>query len=127
MFCLDWDEANGWHDARIVPYGPLHLAPSAMVFHYGQEIFEGLKAFKHGDGSIKLFRPDRNAARFNRSAVRMSMPEVPVEHQIEASRQALDRGEVDVIQGMFYSSWSQTPHDLMTDMDPLSSATPPGP
>ena len=63
MFCIDFEEGKGWFDARIVPYGPLSLLPSAMVFHYGQEIFEGLKAFRHADGSIQMFRPDRNAAR----------------------------------------------------------------
>jgi branched-chain amino acid aminotransferase len=86
MFLVDWDEGRGWHDPRIVPYGPLSLAPSAMVFHYGQEIFEGLKAFRHADGSIHLFRPERNAARLNTSAKRMSMPEIPVELQVEAMR-----------------------------------------
>jgi branched-chain amino acid aminotransferase len=84
MFLMDWDAHAGWHDARIVPFGPLSLTPGAMVFHYGQEIFEGLKAFRHPDGSVALFRPDRNAARFNRSASRMSMPEIPADVQLEA-------------------------------------------
>ena len=84
MFLMDWDEGRGWHDARIVPFGPLSLSPAAMVLHYGQEIFEGLKAFRHPDGSVHIFRPDRNAARFNRSACRMSMPEIPVEDQLQA-------------------------------------------
>ncbi|MGE5236103.1 MAG: branched-chain amino acid aminotransferase [Acidobacteriota bacterium] len=91
MFLMEWDEKLGWHDARIVPYGPLALTPAAMVFHYGQEIFEGLKAFRHADGAVALFRPDRNAARFNRSATRMSMPEVPVEIQLEAMRRLVAR------------------------------------
>ena len=86
MFLVDCDEGKGWHDARIVPYAPFQLAPSAMVFHYGQEIFEGLKAFRHADGAIHLFRPDRNAERLNRSAKRMTMPEIPVALQIEAMR-----------------------------------------
>ncbi len=89
MFLADWDEGRAWHDPRIVPYGPLSLAPSAMVFHYGQEIFEGLKAFRHPDGSVHLFRPDRNAARLNTSARRMSMPEIPVELQLEAMRKLI--------------------------------------
>ena len=80
------DEGQGWYDARIVPYGPIHLPPAAAVFHYGQEIFEGLKAFQHADGSIHIFRPDRNANRLNASARRMSMPEVPVDLQLEAMR-----------------------------------------
>jgi branched-chain amino acid aminotransferase len=86
MFMVEWDEGKGWHDPRIVPYGPLSLAPSAMVFHYGQEIFEGLKTFRHPDGSVHMFRPDRNAARLNSSAERMSMPEIPMELQLEAMR-----------------------------------------
>ena len=84
MFLMEWTEGEGWHDARIVPFGPLSLSPAAMVLHYGQEIFEGLKAFRHNDGSVHIFRPDRNAARFNRSACRMSMPEIPVEDQLQA-------------------------------------------
>jgi branched-chain amino acid aminotransferase len=86
MFLMEWDEGKGWHDARMIPYAPLALPPAAMVFHYGQEIFEGLKAFRHPDGSVHLFRPDRNAARMNRSAGRMCMPEVPVPEQLEAMR-----------------------------------------
>jgi len=89
MFLVDWDDGKGWHDARFVPYGPLSLAPSAMVFHYGQEIFEGLKAFRHPDGSVHVFRPDRNAARLNTSAKRMSMPEIPVELQVDAMRKLI--------------------------------------
>lgn len=84
MFLMDWEEGKGWHDARIEPFGPLSLSPATAVLHYGQEIFEGLKAFRHPDGSIGMFRPDRNAARFNRSARRMSMPELPEEFQLEA-------------------------------------------
>jgi branched-chain amino acid aminotransferase len=86
MFIMDWEDGRGWFEPRIVPYGPISLAPAAMVFHYGQEIFEGLKGFRHADGSVHLFRPDRNAARLNRSARRMSMPEVPVDLQLEAMR-----------------------------------------
>jgi len=84
MFLMDWEEGRGWHDARIVPFGPLSMSPATAVLHYGQEIFEGLKAFRHPDGSIGMFRPDRNAARFNRSARRMSMPEIPEDFQVEA-------------------------------------------
>jgi len=104
MFMMDYDEGQGWSDARIVPYGPIQLQPAAAVFHYGQEIFEGLKAFRHRDGSIHLFRPDRNAGRLNASARRMSMPEVPVEVQLEAMRTlaALDREWVPPAPGTFY-------------------------
>lgn len=91
MFLMDWKADAGWHDARIVPFGPLSLSPATAVLHYGQEIFEGLKAFRHADGSVHVFRPDRNAARFNRSARRMSMPELPVELHLEAIRMLVAR------------------------------------
>lgn len=104
MFLIDFDEGTGWHDPRIVPYGPIPLPPSAMVFHYGQEIFEGLKGFKHPDGSIHLFRPDRNASRMNRSARRMCMPELPVEIQLEAMKAliSIDRDWVPPNPGALY-------------------------
>ena len=104
MLQVEWDEGTGWHDARIVPYGPLSLAPSAMVLHYGQEIFEGLKAFRHPDGSIKLFRPDRNVARLNTSALRMSMPEIPVELQLDAMKKLIkiDREWLPPVPGSLY-------------------------
>ncbi len=77
MLVADWDSRQGWHDPRIEPYGPFCLEPSAMVFHYAQEIFEGLKAYRWQDGSIALFRPEMNLARFNRSAGRLSLPRLP--------------------------------------------------
>jgi branched-chain amino acid aminotransferase len=77
MATVRWDEGRGWHDARIEPYGPIALDPAAAVFHYGQEIFEGLKAYVQPDGSVAAFRPQANAARFNRSASRLAMPELP--------------------------------------------------
>jgi branched-chain amino acid aminotransferase len=76
MFVMEYDTGKGWHSARIQPYAPFVLDPAAMVFHYAQEIFEGLKAFRRADGTIALFRPADNVARFNRSARRMCMPEV---------------------------------------------------
>lgn len=79
MFIADWTSQDGWHDARVVPYGPITLDPSAAVLHYAQEIFEGLKAYAHEDGSTQLFRPDQNAARLQRSAQRLALPELPVE------------------------------------------------
>lgn len=74
-----WTPDKGWHDKQIVPYGPLSLSPAAAVLHYGQEIFEGMKAYRHDDGSVWTFRPGYNAARFNASARRMALPEIPVE------------------------------------------------
>jgi len=76
MFLMDGAPDRGWHNPRIVPYGPLTLDPSAAVFHYSQEIFEGLKAYRSPRGTILLFRPDMNAARFNRSAARLCMQPV---------------------------------------------------
>ncbi len=83
MFLMDFDEGTGWHDARIVPYAPLELDPSTAVFHYAQEIFEGLKAYRTKKG-IQLFRPDCNAERFQNSAERMSMPKIEKEDFIQA-------------------------------------------
>jgi len=76
MFTQSFDPNKGWHDALIIPYHSLSLDPSAAVFHYSQEIFEGLKAYKNTNGDINLFRPEENIKRFNRSAKRMVMPEV---------------------------------------------------
>ncbi len=87
MFLMDHSPGAGWGNARIVPYGPLSLAPSAMVLHYGQEIFEGLKAYYAKDGAVCLFRPDRNAERLNRSAERMCLPGIPVDDQLHALRE----------------------------------------
>ncbi len=77
MATIRWTEDRGWHDARIEPYGPITLDPAAQVFHYGQEIFEGLKAYAQPDGTVAAFRPQSNSARFNRSAARLAMPELP--------------------------------------------------
>ncbi|MCR5609830.1 MAG: branched-chain amino acid aminotransferase [Lachnospiraceae bacterium] len=87
MFVMDYEEGKGWIDPRIVPYGPLSLDPSAMVFHYGQEMFEGLKAYKAEDGRILLFRPDMNAKRANNSNKRLCMPQIPVEDFVQAVKE----------------------------------------
>lgn len=84
MFVMEYDSGKGWHSARIQPYAPFVLDPAAMVFHYSQEIFEGLKAFRRADGTIALFRPADNVARFNRSARRMCMPEVDEKFFLDA-------------------------------------------
>lgn len=84
MFLMDYEEGKGWHDARIVPYGPIQLEPSAMVFHYGQEMFEGLKAYKAADGRTLLFRPDKNAERAINSNKRLCMPTISVEDFVQA-------------------------------------------
>ncbi|MEU9572339.1 branched-chain amino acid aminotransferase [Streptomyces massasporeus] len=84
MISIDWGRERGWHDARLHPYGPLVLDPSAQVFHYGQEVFEGMKAYRRPDGTVVTFRPYANAARLNRSCARMAMPELPGETFVEA-------------------------------------------
>ena len=79
MLVVEWKAGKGWCDARIEPYAPFLLDPACLVFHYAQEIFEGLKAYKWGDGRVALFRPEMNARRFNQSGDRMCMPPVPEE------------------------------------------------
>jgi branched-chain amino acid aminotransferase len=79
MVSVTWTQGQGWHDAQVMPYGPIALDPAAAVLHYAQEIFEGLKAYRHADGSVWSFRPQSNAERFNRSATRLAMPHVPEE------------------------------------------------
>ncbi|MDO5747040.1 MAG: branched-chain amino acid aminotransferase [Actinomycetaceae bacterium] len=74
-----WKEGEGWDNYELTGYAPLSMDPSSAVFHYGQAVFEGLKAYRHADGSVWTFRPQFNAARFNASARRMAMPELPVE------------------------------------------------
>jgi branched-chain amino acid aminotransferase len=84
MFLMNYTEGQGWHDARIVPYGPLSLEPTTMVLHYAQEIFEGLKAYRTADGSIQLFRPTENIARMNRSAEKLCIPQIPEDIYLKA-------------------------------------------
>jgi branched-chain amino acid aminotransferase len=84
MFVMNYETGKGWHDPRIVPYQPISLEPSAMVFHYGQEMFEGLKAYKTEDGRILLFRPDKNIERANRTNRRICIPEIPEEDFLQA-------------------------------------------
>ncbi len=84
MFEMDYEEGKGWIDPRIVPYHKLELDPSCMVFHYGQEMFEGLKAYKADDGRILLFRPDKNIERANRSNRRICIPKIPEDIFMEA-------------------------------------------
>jgi branched-chain amino acid aminotransferase len=77
MVTIRWSADRGWHDAQVGAYGPFTLDPATQVFHYAQEIFEGLKAYRQASGPVVAFRPQANAARFNRSAVRMAMPQLP--------------------------------------------------
>jgi len=84
MFIMDYDEGQGWHDARVVPYQPVVLDPSALVFHYAQECFEGLKAYRCADGSVQLFRPDKNAERMQSTHDRLCIPQIPVADFVDA-------------------------------------------
>lgn len=94
MFQMSYDPQHGWHDPRIGPYQPLSLDPAAAVLHYGQALFEGLKAYRSQDGRVRLFRVDRHAARLHISAERLCVPPVPVE-QVAAAVSALVRVEKD--------------------------------
>ncbi len=84
MVTAQWNQGAGWSDANVQAYGPISLDPAAMVFHYGQEIFEGMKAYSQPDGSIALFRPEANALRFAKSAARITLPELPVNDFVSA-------------------------------------------
>lgn len=101
MFIAEWKVGQGWVDARIQPYAPFVLDPACLVFHYAQEIFEGLKAYKWNDGTIAFFRPEMNARRFNLSADRLCMPEVPEELFREGVEQlvSLERDWIPTAEG----------------------------
>ena len=90
MFVMDYTEGEGWHDARIVPYAPFQLDPATVVFHYAQEIFEGMKAYRTADDTIQLFRPECNAKRMQDSADRLCIPKIPVEDYIQAVEALVD-------------------------------------
>jgi branched-chain amino acid aminotransferase len=85
MVTITWTPDAGWHNAGLRPYGPLAMDPATAVFHYGQSIFEGFKAYVQPDGSIKTFRPDANARRFQRSAQRLALPQLPVDDFVAAA------------------------------------------
>ena len=93
MFMMDYEVEKGWYDPRIVPYQHLNLEPSAMVFHYGQEMFEGLKAYKTEDGRELLFRPDKNIERANKTNRRICIPEIPVEDFLQAIKAVVKMDE----------------------------------
>ena len=84
MFVAEWTPDAGWHDATIKPYGPFSVDPASSVLHYAQEIFEGTKAYRHADGSVWTFRPEANAARMQRSAQRLALPQLPTDDFIGA-------------------------------------------
>ena len=89
MFIMDYEEGEGWKDARVVPYGDFAMDPACMVLHYGQAIFEGMKCYRRKDGGLQLFRPADNFARMSRSAHRMGMPELDEETALEGLKQLI--------------------------------------
>ena len=89
LFLLDYKKGEGWKNPRIEPYGPLSMDPAALVLHYGQEVFEGLKAYRWANDDIYLFRPRMNYERMNRSAIRLCMPDLDVDLILEATKQLL--------------------------------------
>lgn len=115
MFMMDYDTKKGWHDARIIPYGKISLEPSAMVFHYGQEMFEGLKAYKTQDGRTLLFRPDKNSERANQTNQRLCMPQIPTEDFIEGVKAIVKADE----------SWIPTKEGTSLYIRPFMIATDP--
>lgn len=115
MFMMDYNTQKGWYNARIVPYGPISLEPSAMVFHYGQEMFEGLKAYKTEDGRTLLFRPDKNSERANRTNARLCMPQIPAGDFIAAVKAVVKADE----------SWIPTKEGTSLYIRPFMIATDP--
>ncbi len=87
MFIMNYDEGQGWHDPRIIPYSPLTLDPAAMCLHYGQEVFEGMKAYKSDKGEVLLFRPEKNMARMNVSNERLCIPQIDEEFCVHAIKE----------------------------------------
>lgn len=93
MFVMNYEDGKGWFDPRVIPYQPIELAPSAMVFHYGQEMFEGLKAYKTGEGQTLLFRPDKNIERANKTNHRICIPEIPEDDFLQAIKAVVKTDE----------------------------------
>ena len=114
MFLLNYDAGQGWHDGRIVPYGDLNLAPSAMVFHYAQEVFEGMKAYRRPDGKVQLFRPMDNVRRLNDSCERLCIPQLPEDLALEGIR-ALVKVEQDWVPSEPGTSLYIRPFIIATD------------
>lgn len=90
MFLMNYTVEEGWHDARVVPYGPLQLDPSTMVFHYAQELFEGLKAYRTAEGKIQLFRPQKNIERMNNTCDRLCVPRIAPEDALQAIKTVVE-------------------------------------
>lgn len=114
MFLMNYDAGQGWHSGRIVPYGPLSMEPSSMVFHYAQEVFEGMKAYRTPDGGVQLFRPRDNVRRMNTSCERLCIPQLPEETALDGIR-ALVALEADWVPGEPGTSLYIRPFIIATD------------
>ena len=115
MFIMDYTEGKGWHDARIVPYGPLSLDPACMVFHYAQEMFEGLKAYRTADGTVQLFRPDKNIERMNNTNERLCIPKLDPADVLDAIK-ALVATEEEWVPSLDGTSLYIRPFIIATDV-----------
>ena len=115
MFVMDYTEGQGWHDARIIPYQPFSLDPATVVFHYAQELFEGMKAYRTADNTIQLFRPECNAQRMQDSSERMCIPKIPVEDYVQAVK-ALVEVDKDWVPHIDGSSLYIRPFVFATDV-----------
>ncbi|GAA3590556.1 branched-chain amino acid aminotransferase [Klugiella xanthotipulae] len=112
MVSIDWSRQEGWTNARVLPYGPLLMDPASSVLHYGQEIFEGMKVYRHPDDSLWTFRPEANGTRLNLSAQRLALPQLPVGDFIESLRQLI---AVD-------GPWVPSGHDMSLYLRPFMIA-----
>ena len=115
MFVMDYNPEQGWHDPRVVPYAPFQLDPACVIFHYAQELFEGLKAYRTADNTIQLFRPDCNGKRMQDSSERMCIPTIPVEDFVQAVKTLVevDKDWVPHVEG---SSLYIRPFVIATDV-----------
>jgi branched-chain amino acid aminotransferase len=125
MVVCEWDEKTGWGTPELKAYGPITLDPATAVFHYGQEIFEGMKAYRQADGGVSLFRPEANAERFNRSAKRLALPELPVATFIETV-EALVKQDAGWVPNAIGESLYIRPFMIATEAKYILIATPAG-
>ena len=115
MFIMDYTDGKGWHDARIVPYQNLSLDPACMVFHYAQEMFEGLKAYRTADGTVQLFRPDKNIERMNNTNERLCIPKLDPSDVLDAIK-ALVATEEEWVPSLDGTSLYIRPFIIATDV-----------
>ena len=99
MFVMEYNPAEGWHNGRVVPYAPIELDPASVVLHYGQEMFEGLKAYKTASGRVQLFRPYMNAKRTNKTNDRLCIPQIEEDLFVSAIKAVVDVDQDWIPQG----------------------------